>query len=156
MSPRVPCRGRRRRRWPIVSTLPTRLSRSTAHAAWKACRERARHAAAALVAPHPARVSAADGEDIWFVNALGPAEKNTMTFDCGPSRLINGHYSVPVEWLNLDELTDEYAIFSLWPTEQNRIATTHLMDMPDLKWEKVVGDKYYMPRAQYDACNDQL
>ena len=47
--------------------------------------------------------------------------------------------SVPIEWLILDELTDEYAIFKIWPTEQNRIAATHLMEMPDLKWEKVEG-----------------
>tara|TARA_B110000046_G_scaffold158417_1_gene170377 strand:+ start:199 stop:405 length:207 start_codon:yes stop_codon:yes gene_type:complete len=66
------------------------------------------------------------------------------------------HYSVPVEWLNLVNLTDEYAIFKAWPTEQNRIAVTHLLDMPDLKWEKVEGDKYYMSRAQYDLSNDQV
>ena len=85
----------------------------------------------------------ADGEDVWFANALGPAEQNEYTFDCGPSRLIKNHYSVPVEWLNLDELTDEYAIFSVWPTEQNRLATTHLMAMPDLAWEK---------RERADGC----
>ena len=64
--------------------------------------------------------------------------------------------SVPIEWLILDELTDEYAIFKVWPTEQNRIAATHLMEMPDLKWEKVEGGKYFMLRAQYDACGEQL
>ena len=63
---------------------------------------------------------------------------------------------MPVEWLNLEELTDEYAIFSVWPTEQDRIAAMHLMDMPDLKWEKPEGGKYYMARAQYDLCNEQL
>jgi hypothetical protein len=57
----------------------------------------------------------AHGEDIWFVNALGPKEKNTDTFQC---KLIKNHYSVPVEWLILDELTDEYAIFKVWSTEQ--------------------------------------
>jgi len=57
------------------------------------------------------------GEDIWYANALGQAEKNTSTFDCGPCRLYMNHYSVPVEWLKLVELTDEYAIFKVWPTE---------------------------------------
>ena len=66
------------------------------------------------------------------------------------------HYSVPVEWLKLVELTDEYAIFKVWPTEQNRIAVTHLMDMPDLVWAKVDDGKYYMTRAQYDMGNEQL
>jgi hypothetical protein len=66
------------------------------------------------------------------------------------------HYSVPVQWLNLVELTDEHAIFEVWPTEQDRIAVKHLMDMPDLKWDKVEGDRFYMSRAQYDAGNDQL
>jgi len=98
----------------------------------------------------------ADGEDIWYANALGQAEKNTVTFDCGPCRLYMNHYSVPVEWLKLVELTDEYAIFNVWPTEQNRIAVAHLMDMPDLEWAKVEGEKYFMSRAQYDMSNDQL
>ena len=30
----------------------------------------------------------ADGEDIWFANALGLAEQNERTFDCGPTRLV--------------------------------------------------------------------
>ena len=134
----------------------------------------------------------ADGEDIWFVNALGPQEKNIDTFQCGPCKLIKHHYSVPVEWLILDELTDEYAIFKVWPTEQvlpqplckyayslttttcyslytvtynyasthcmwqDRIAVTHLMDMPDLKWDKVENGKRYMSRTQYDFCNAQM
>ena len=72
------------------------------------------------------------------------------------TRLIEHHYSVPVQWLNLVELADDYAIFKVWPTEQDRLAVTHLMDMPDLKWEKVVRGKFYMSRAQYDLCNDQL
>ncbi len=38
--------------------------------------------------------------------------------------------------LNLVELTDEYAIFEVWPTEQDRIPATHLLDMPGLKWAK--------------------
>jgi hypothetical protein len=37
---------------------------------------------------------------------------------------------------------------------QDRIAATHLM--PDLKWAKVEGGRYFMERAQYDACNEQL
>ena len=98
----------------------------------------------------------ADDEDIWYVNALGPQEKNLDTIQCGPCMLVKNHYSVPVQWLNLVELTDEYAIFKVWPTEQNRIAATHLMEMPDLKWEKVEGGKYFMLRAQYDACGEQL
>jgi hypothetical protein len=98
----------------------------------------------------------ADGEDIWFVNALGPQEKNVETVQCGPCKLIKNRFSVPVEWLNLEELTDDHAIFKVWPTEQNRIAATHLMDMPDLVWEKSDRGKYYMSRAQYDLCNDQL
>ena len=86
----------------------------------------------------------------------GPAKQNTTTFDCGPCKLVKNHYSVPVQWLILDELTDEYAIFKVWPTEQDRIAVTHLMDMLDLKWEKVVRGKFCMSRAQYDLCNEQL
>jgi hypothetical protein len=97
----------------------------------------------------------ADGEGIWFVRARGPQEKNTTTYDCGPTRLVNGHFSVPVEWLNLEELTEEYAIFKVWETEQDRIAATHLMDVPGLVWAKVEGDLYYMSRAQYDMCNEQ-
>ena len=30
------------------------------------------------------------------------------------------------------------------------------MEMPDLKWAKVEGGRYFMERAQYDACNEQL
>ena len=98
----------------------------------------------------------ADGETIWYANALGPQKKNTVTEQCGPVKLINGHYSVPIEFLNLKELTDEYAIFEVWPTEQDRIAVTHLLDMPDLEWDKVEGGLYYMSRKQYDADNEQL
>ena len=75
---------------------------------------------------------------------------------CGPCTLIKNHYSVPVQWLNLVELTDEYAVFTVWSTEQDRIAATHLMGVPDLVWEKVVDDKYFMSRAQYDMCYDQV
>ena len=63
---------------------------------------------------------------------------------------------MPIEWLNLLELTDEHAIFKVWPSEQDRIAATHLMDMPDLKWDRVSRGKYYMARDQYDSCNSQL
>ena len=97
-----------------------------------------------------------DEEDIWFVNALGPQEQNRLTRPCGPCTLVKNHYSVPVQWLKLDELTDEYAIFSVWPTEQDRIAVTHLMEMDDLAWVKVEGGQYYMPLAQYNMCNEQL
>ena len=75
---------------------------------------------------------------------------------CGPCKLIKNHYSVPVQWLSLVELMDEYAIFKVWHTEQDRIAATHLMGVPDLKWEKAEGDKFYMSRAQYDMCNEQI
>ena len=75
-----------------------------------------------------------------------------------PCTLTKNHFSVPVQWLNFVELTGEYmyAIFKVWPTEQNRIAATHLMGVPDLEWVKVEGDKHFMLRAQYDLCNDQL
>ena len=91
-----------------------------------------------------------------FVNALGPQEKNETTFACGPCTLKKGTYSIPIEWLNLIELTDEHAIFEVWPTEQDRIPATHLLDMPDLKWEKEENGKFYMKRAQYDLVNEQL
>ena len=79
------------------------------------------------------------------------------TLRCGPCTLVKHHFSVPIEWLKLDELTEEYAIFKVWPMEQDRIAATHLMEMPDLKWEKVDEHGcYLMSRAQYDAGNDQL
>ena len=71
---------------------------------------------------------------MWFANALGPQEKNTETYDCGPCRLDNGHYSVRVEWLNLDELTDEHAIFKVWPSEQDRLAVTSKLGGLDGAW----------------------
>jgi hypothetical protein len=85
-----------------------------------------------------------------------PEGRPRPTLRCGPCKLIANHFSVPIEWLILDELTDEYAIFKVWPTEQDRIAATHLMDMPDLKWEKEEDGRYFMTRAQYDAGNEQL
>jgi len=30
------------------------------------------------------------------------------------------------------------------------------MGLEGLKWEKVEGDQYFMSRAQYDHCNEQL
>jgi len=69
---------------------------------------------------------------------------------------VKGHYSVPVEWLKLDELTESYAIFKVWHTEQDHIAVTHLMEMPDLAWDKVKQGMYYMTREQYNMCNNQL
>ena len=97
----------------------------------------------------------ADGETIWYANALGPQEKNTETYDCGPCRLVKGHFSIPIEWLNLEELTDEYAIFTPWPTEQNRIAATLAMEMPDIAWAKVEDGRYYLAREHYDLGNEQ-
>ena len=44
----------------------------------------------------------------------------------------------------------------VWPTEQDRIPATHLLDVPNLKWDKVEDGKYYMVRKQYDFCNEQL
>ena len=84
--------------------------------------------------------------------------ENTETFQCGPCTLYKNHFSVPIEWLVLEELTDENAIFKVWPTEQDRIAVTHLMEMPDLAWAKVDKDNglYFMTRAQYDMSNAQL
>jgi hypothetical protein len=109
-----------------------------------------------LCMPGDSDDEAADGEAIWYVNALGPQEKNKDTYQCGPCTLVKNHFSVPIEWLALDELTDEHAIFKVWPTDQDRIAATHLMDMPDLEWDKVEQGRHYMSRAQYDAGNDQL
>ena len=40
--------------------------------------------------------------------------------------------------------------------EQDRIAVTHLMDMPELVWDKVEDGKHYLSRAQYDAGNEQV
>ena len=93
-----------------------------------------------------------------FVNALGPQEKNETTFACGPCTLKKHHYSIRVEWLNLVELNDEHAIFEVWPTEQDRIAATHFMGIPDLEWAKVEGGNHYMymARTQYDLCNEQI
>ena len=75
---------------------------------------------------------------------------------CGPCKLVKKHYSIPVQWLNLKDLTDEHAIFEVWPTEQDRIPATQPMEMPDLKWAKVEDGLYYMTREQYDAGNDQF
>ena len=69
---------------------------------------------------------------------------------------VKNHFSVPVQWLEMQELTAEHAIFKVWPTEQDRIATTHIMDMPNLEWQRVEEGKYYMSREQYNSCNDQL
>ena len=89
------------------------------------------------------------------MNALGPEERNDKTFPCGPCKLFKNHFSVPIEWVTLDELTDEYAIFKAWPTEQDRIATTHLMDMPGIAWVKEEDGRRFMSRAQYDLANEQ-
>lgn len=99
----------------------------------------------------------ADGETIWYANARGPQEKNQTTFQCGPCQLVRNHYSVPITFLNLKELTDEHAVFEVWETDQDRIAVTHLMDMPDLKWEKVDEEAglYYMSLEQYENGYEQ-
>ena len=40
-------------------------------------------------------------------------------------------------------------------SEQDRLAVTHLLDMPGMAWAKVEGGRYYMSRAQYDSCYEQ-
>ena len=97
----------------------------------------------------------ADGECILYAIAKGPREKNGETVQCGPCTLRKNHFSVPVEWLNLHELTDDHAVLKVWPTGQDRIAATHLMDMPDLVCEEVEEGVFHMPREQYDLCNAQ-
>ena len=91
-----------------------------------------------------------------MIPIIAHQEKNKKTVTCGPCKLIMNHFSVPVQWLTLVELADDCAIFKVWPTDQDRIAATHLMGVPDLKWEKKEGDLFYMSRAQYDNCNEQL
>ena len=49
-----------------------------------------------LAAPGDSDDETADGESIWYVNALGPQEKNATTFACGPCTLTKGHYSIPI------------------------------------------------------------
>mmetsp|Transcript_44849 Transcript_44849/g.145727 ORF Transcript_44849/g.145727 Transcript_44849/m.145727 type:complete len:248 (-) Transcript_44849:199-942(-) len=54
---------------------------------------------------------------------------------------------------NLHELNDEFAIFKAWPSEQNRVAATHLLPVPELKWAKEEGGLFYLARSEYDlAC----
>ena len=79
-----------------------------------------------------------------------------MSTQCGPCLLKKGNYSVPIKWFILHKLTEDYAIFKHWPTEQDRIATTHLLEMPDIKWTKVEHGLHYMSREQYDLNNDQV
>ena len=38
----------------------------------------------------------------------------------------------------------------------DRIPATHLLDMPNLKWDKEEAGKFYMSREQYDLVNEQL
>ena len=145
---------RTRRRTARASGLSTRSARrraaphAAAHAAPRHASHRRAHAHATCSAVAPPNAPSH--------RRACAQEKNTETVMCGPCKLVKGHFSVPMQWLNLDELTDEYAIFSVWPTEQDRIAATHLMGVPDLKWAKVEGGQHYMYRAQYDLCNDQL
>ena len=88
---------------------------------------------------------------------VGALVAHTLADRAAPCALqVKNHYSVPVQWLILDELTDDHAIFKVWPTEQDRIAVTHVMEMPELVWDKVEQGLYYMSRGQYDLCNDQL
>ena len=88
---------------------------------------------------------------------VGAPVAHTLADRATPCALqVKNHYSVPVQWLILDELTDDHAIFKVWPTEQDRIAVTHVMEMPKLVWDKVEEGFYYMSRRQYDLCDDQL
>ena len=70
--------------------------------------------------------------------------------------LTKNHYSVPVEWVNLHELNDEFAIFKAWPSEQNRVAATHLLPVPELKWAKEEGGLFYLARSEYDLACGQV
>ena len=36
-----------------------------------------------------------------------------------------------------------FAIFKAWPSEQNRVAATHLLPVPELKWAKEEGGLFY-------------
>ena len=83
-------------------------------------------------------------------------EKNESTITCGPTTLVKNHYSVPVEWVNLHELNDEFAIFKAWPSEQNRVAATHLLPVPELKWAKEEGGLFYLARSEYDLACGQV
>ena len=107
--------------------------------------------------PHPGQDDeTADGETTWFATARGPEEKNESTITCGPTTLVKNHYSVPVEWVNLHELNDEFAIFKAWPSEQNRVAATHLLAVPELKWAKEEGGLFYLARSEYDLACGQV
>ncbi|EOD17166.1 hypothetical protein EMIHUDRAFT_118700 [Emiliania huxleyi CCMP1516] len=110
-----------------------------------------------LTPPHPGQDDeTADGETTWFATARGPEEKNESTITCGPTTLVKNHYSVPVEWVNLHELNDEFAIFKAWPSEQNRVAATHLLAVPELKWAKEEGGLFYLARSEYDLACGQV
>ena len=61
-----------------------------------------------------------------------------------------------VEWVNLHELNDEFAIFKAWPSEQNRVAATHLLAVPELKWAKEEGGLFYLARSEYDLACGQV
>ena len=152
-------RGRRRRRW---RGRRANTARPSERARWSACRATRRTSAHPslcappypLTPPHPGQDDeTADGETTWFATARGPEEKNESTITCGPTTLVRNHYSVPVEWVNLHELNDEFAIFKAWPSEQNRVAATHLLAVPELKWAKEEGGLFYLARSEYDlAC----
>ena len=86
----------------------------------------------------------------------GPEEKIESTIACGPTTLVKNHYSVPVEWVNLHELNDDFAIFKAWPSEQNRVAATHLLAVPELKWAKEEGGLFYLARSEYDLACGQV
>ena len=155
-------RGRRRRRW---RGRRANTARPSERARWSACRATRRTSAHPslcappypLTPPHPGQDDeTADGETTWFATARGPEEKNESTITCGPTTLVKNHYSVPVEWVNLHELNDEFAIFKAWPSEQNRVAATHLLPVPELKWAKEEGGLFYLARSEYDLACGQV
>ena len=116
-----------------------------------------------LTPPHPGQDDkTADGEIRGSPHGARPGgeeptlEKYEERAARWPLTLVKNHYSVPVEWVNLHELNDEFAIFKAWPSEQNRVAATHLLAMPELKWAKEEGGLFYLARSEYDLACGQV
>ena len=72
------------------------------------------------------------------------------------SALVWSDKSVPVQWVNFHELNDDFAIFKAWPSEQNRVAATHLLPLPELKWAKEEDGLFYLARSEYDLACGQV
>ena len=47
-------------------------------------------------------------------------------------------------------------VFKAWPSEQNRVAATHLLPVPELKWAKEEGGLFYLARSEYDLACGQV